>query len=614
MITFLLLLLVLFVLYKENVIFVKYADQAVLIAKTEESQTYNYKFLMDKKVVNLKSKDKSINIRDRVVNFKYRNDTIVELLSAVKPVNEKVMSRHKDKIELEFSGDIGYSNNLNVYKISGGNFSNASTSSIIVGSGNISVYKDKRNNARTIIIEGTMQVDHIRVGLKSDNFQSFMHGKLSFISDDGVKVEDKKAKKVFIADADSRIDISPEGNGIAVSDGTNNIVFKNRVYVSSVNGNRIKVLSYKRSYGYPDYKGVFEVTRTGGKLQLINEVDIEDYLHRVIPSEMPSSFGLEALKAQAVAARTYAISDLLSGRYADMGFHVDDSTLSQVYNNNRGSSITDKAVDDTKGIVMTYDGNLVDAKYYSTSHGYSASADEIWSSNGKFPGTKVPYLAVQSFLLSNQKYDLSKEADALKFFKDWSLKSYDLNSPYFRWKVNFTKDELKNTIEKNLPLIYEDQKDYILTLSGNEFKSIPIPEKPLGDLMDITVSKRGGGGNIMELIIKGSRGTYKVLKELNVRYVIRPRKSDTGSGRDIAIKRIKSGDLINNSLLPSAFMVFDIIKDSEGSISNINIYGGGFGHGVGMSQYGAGYLSSKGYTFDKILKTYYHGVTIQHMQ
>jgi SpoIID/LytB domain protein len=199
----------------------------------------------------------------------------------------------------------------------------------------------------------------------------------------------------------------------------------------------------------------------------------------------------------------------------------------------------------------------------------------------------------------------------MRFYKDWDIKGYDSNSPYFRWKVSFTKDELENTIEKNLPLVYKDQKNYILTKTKDGFVSKDIPSNPIGNLLDIKVLKRGKGGNIMELLIVGDNGTYKIIKELNVRYVIRPRKSDTGSNKDVLINRIKGDDLKNASMLPSAFFTFDIEKDSDGKLKNVTLYGGGYGHGVGMSQYGAAYLSKEGYPFDKILKTYYKDINIE---
>lgn len=146
----------------------------------------------------------------------------------------------------------------------------------------------------------------------------------------------------------------------------------------------ISVLSIKRhhrKFNYPTYRGDFEIRLSANnnhKLTLINEIDIERYLYQVLPSEMPEGFGLEALKVQAVAARTYALSDYKKNRYKNLGFHITDSTQSQVYNNLDENETSREAINATKGDILLYNNELVDAKYYSTSSGYGANADNIW--------------------------------------------------------------------------------------------------------------------------------------------------------------------------------------------------------------------------------------------
>ncbi|WP_160317115.1 SpoIID/LytB domain-containing protein [Oxobacter pfennigii] len=544
-----------------------------------------------------------------VINFIARKNKILKITGYVPPVNEKIMSRSSKSLELEYSGNMNFSDSVNIYKKDEG-ISVSKISNVLVGAQNINVYIDGEGHIKTIIVDGDMDLNNIRVGIKNQGFRSFDHEALEFVSASGLEIKGKKDGVNIAIPAGEKVQLNPAGSGIEVKYNDEIHIFNNRVYIEPVNA-MIKILSLERGYGTPQYRGSFEVTNVSSNLRLTNEVNLEHYLYQVVPSEMPLSFGLEALKAQAVAARTYAISDLLSGRYFEMGFHVDDSTMSQVYNSSKEYPLINEAIDSTKGLVMKYDGMLIDAKYHSTSHGYGANAHEVWSSNGNFPGDVKPYLSPVSYLLEGPEFDLSTEEDADKFFKDWSLKSYDSDSPYFRWKVTFTKYQLKNTIEKNLPEVFASQPNYILTLEGNEFKDKEIPSNCLGDLLDLKVTKRGGGGNIMELCLYGTNGTYKIIKELNVRYVLRPRKSDTLGEQDILINRIKGADLKNSSLLPSAFMVFETHKNSAGDIIDVTFYGGGYGHGTGMSQYGAAYLAKEGLTFDEILKTYYKDIIIE---
>lgn len=606
-------LLVFYYLYSHYLILTDYIEHGVITKKTDLGSSFKYEIYVDGKPISLTTKGKLIDLNEEaVVNLKHRKSIIVKFIGYVEPLKEKIMSKTQSIFELEYSGFIDISGELSAYKQSNKDFSRVGLNSIIVGAENISIYKDNRGHIRTLIQHGDTVLDFMRVGIKNQGFQSLAHDKIEFVSGGGLKVVDKQNEKIIDVPPKAALTLIASKKGITVTSPAGQLLIENRAYVYPADDNAlISILSFKRGYGIPSYRGFFEITASSGALKLINEVKLDNYLYQVVPSEMPSSFGLEALKAQAVAARTYAVSDLLSGRYAAEGFHVDDSTMSQVYNNIQENSYATRAVEETSGLVMKYKDQLVEAMYYSTSHGYGANAEEIWSSDGNFPGTKKPYLSAISYILDGSQYNLSSEEDAHKFFKDWSLKSYDSHSPYFRWRTVFTGEELKNTIEKNLPIIYERQKNYILTLHNGEFESKKIDEHSIGTLVDMRVTKRGEGGNIMELVIEGTGGTYKIVKELNVRYVLRPRKSDTGSDRDILIKRIKGSDLSNASLLPSAFMVFDINKKDDGSIIDVTFHGGGYGHSVGMSQYGAGYLSSKGYTFDSILKTYYRGITIE---
>jgi stage II sporulation protein D len=128
----------------------------------------------------------------------------------------------------------------------------------------------------------------------------------------------------------------------------------------------------------PSYRGKIELKTVGAAVRVINELYIEDYLKQVLPSEMPKTFGVEALKAQAVAARTYALSDFLKYRYRSEGFHIKDTVESQVYNNQLENDESDQAIDATIGEVLINDKKPADAKYFSTSSGFIEAANYVW--------------------------------------------------------------------------------------------------------------------------------------------------------------------------------------------------------------------------------------------
>jgi stage II sporulation protein D len=166
---------------------------------------------------------------------------------------------------------------------------------------------------------------------------------------------------------------------------------------------------------------------------------------------------------------------------------------------------------------------------------------------------------------------------------------------------------------------YAADPNFILTKDANgNFVSKPIPAAGAGTISNLYVAKRGSGGNMMELVVEGSTGTYKIVKEYNIRFTIRPSKSFTGSTSDVLLYRAKGGStaydtgftLKNYTILPSAFMTFDIARDSSGNLSSVTFFGGGNGHGVGMSQYGASSLGAMGWSFDRILNAYYAGMNM----
>lgn len=148
--------------------------------------------------------------------------------------------------------------------------------------------------------------------------------------------------------------------------------------VSTDNG-MLTLLDFPKSHtNNPSYRGTFTINSVGSKFRIINNVNIEDYLLQVVPSEMPYSFGVEALKTQAVAARTYAISDYLKNKYTKLGFHVKDTVESQVYNNQKENEFARQAIEETKGEILIYNGKPIDAKYFSTSSGLTNNAHEVW--------------------------------------------------------------------------------------------------------------------------------------------------------------------------------------------------------------------------------------------
>lgn len=149
----------------------------------------------------------------------------------------------------------------------------------------------------------------------------------------------------------------------------------------------IRISSVKRQQGAPVYKGTIEITRKPEGFLIVNTLPLEEYLEAVLPSEMPASYPEEALKAQAVCARTYAWKQLETGSLSEYGADVDDSVNYQVYNNTGREESTSRAVQETEGRILCQNGKPIEAYYFSTSSG-TTSTDEIWGAEKAAPYLK----------------------------------------------------------------------------------------------------------------------------------------------------------------------------------------------------------------------------------
>ncbi|MGL5000921.1 MAG: SpoIID/LytB domain-containing protein [Cetobacterium sp.] len=227
-------------------------------------------------------------------------------------------------------------------------------------------------------VDGLSQ--RIKVGIMNSGFSSLNHSKVSMYSSGSLKIKSKDAN-LTITPNNSVEFISKNGFVEVIVGGKLRIKTKNHISITS--NKMISLTNVKRNvknYKYPTYRGSFEIRLAdlGKSLNLINELSVEDYLLQVVPSEMPKSFGLEALKVQAIAARTYAAKDILRNRYAKLGFHILDSTQSQVYNNLDENELSNEAIKSTKGLILIHENKPIDAKYYSTSSGFNSNAHNIW--------------------------------------------------------------------------------------------------------------------------------------------------------------------------------------------------------------------------------------------
>ena len=336
-----------------------------------------------------------------------------------------------------------------------------------------------------------------------------------------------------------------------------------------------KALTWFRGY---KWYGGFEYRRsTGGNLNVINVVDVDDYVKGVLPYEMSPAWPLEALKAQAVCARTYA---LLQTKHRDSyRFDVCTTTDCQVYQGaNQASALTDRAVEETAGMAAMYGGKYAETYYYASNGGASESSENVWSMPLPYlVGKEDPYegtISIPDYVYT-MTYSYSQLSALLKS-KGYSIGT--VSSAYVSRTTptgNVAEITFRDTAGKTVVITKEACRSVLETKS-----------------MRFTISGGGSGGSWQ---VNPSGGA---LSSLSGAYTV------TASG----VSAYEGGD----AYVITASGVSRLQKPPavSGSGSGITISGTGWGHGVGMSQYGAKAMAELGRTYEEILHFYFTGITI----
>ena len=253
-------------------------------------------------------------------------------------IEGKVLAVRDNAIEIEGYGNVAITDDFKVYKTYG-TVKEARKKDILVGYDiQKFVVEDKRICAALLV--KSFDARNIRVLLMDTGFQSIFH--------DTVTLKCSVPMKVVLGDYEFTVEA---GEKFTVFDGDERLRRSDRRFIIEPEDptKSIDVTTIERGQGTPSYQGTLEISQEKEGLLLLNDLDVEDYLTRVVPSEMPASYEMEALKAQAVCARTYAYRQIKANAYSQYGAHVDDSTNYQVYNNTASSERTDTAVMETYG-------------------------------------------------------------------------------------------------------------------------------------------------------------------------------------------------------------------------------------------------------------------------
>ena len=300
---------------------------------------------------------------------------------------------------------------------------------------------------------------------------------------------------------------------------------------------------------------------TYGTYTLVNQVPLEAYLRGVVPHEIGTTTTSSVLQVQAILARTYALRNLR--RFAVDNYQICADTQCQVYFGLGGvNSATDAAIAATRGKVLTYQNELVDAVYSASTGGVTASFNDVWE------GPDRPYLVTRVDAVANQ-WDLSRqpltnEQTARQFLKQ--TKGFnEADQKWFRWQYTSSLTEIN-----------KDLHEYLKTLNS-----------PLANFKSITqlkVVQRSPAGRVQKLQVTTDLG---------------------------AIDLEKDNILIAFYAPASLFFYLDPLLDAQKKLTGYAFSGGGLGHGVGLSQTGSYHLGKLGWSSDRILSFYYPGTQLQ---
>ena len=493
-----------------------------------------------------------------------------------------------------------------IYKKIGENLEEASFDDLYSGMENIYVKYDKNGGIYKILIDGEPVFPRIRVAIRksidniSDN-KTLYHDKITIFFEEETTITDFTGKKIVTIPRQTEVPFYDQMYVISFVINKINRTIANKIFLES-KGN-MKVTSINRALGNPTYSGTLEIMSVAEGLLLINEVLMEDYLRKVVPSEMPSSWEIEALKAQSIAARTYAYREIYNRTYIDKGYVVDDSESSQVYNNQSENERCNAAIKATEGETMFYNGKPIVSYYYSCSSGLTGSGNEVWIKDGVTD--EIPYLVGQN--LTNVKVDTSSEDSMLSFFKNLNVEAPSNEGVNFRWKITMNKNQLRTAINKtihNMATNYPESFPIVKEDGTLSYESFP---EDIGEIRTIYVKERGKSGVVVSLEVVCTNIRFRIINQYNIRFTIRPNYADGevikyyGRGFNSDYEFSTS----NVSILPSGYFALEWHNDE------LTFFGGGTGHGVGMCQYGTQKAAKSGKTYKEILNTYYKNISFE---
>ena len=432
----------------------------------------------------------------------------------------------------------------------------------------------------------------------------------NFVSSDAAKshistVSSKSTETLKVA-ADSTttaVVINPDTNDILFQyeDGANNFAAAGAVSTNLTYGKSISELSSKNTNFTTTpagniYAGAFIYRIKNSGVEVINLLSLDDYIKGVVPYEISPSWHEEALKAFSVAVRSYSLSSM--NKHAKSGFMICNDTHCQLYlGSKRATEITNAAVDATKDIVLTYEGKIIETVYCSSSGGVTENHNDAWGGTLKYPyltSVKVPL----------EKYDTPGRANSLWTNSVSPRELYEYlvgasgQSSRFKGKLN--SEIAKITIDERSPMSNYIKKVTVTDKNGN---SVTVQNS---DTIRSSFARYANSANMD--IYKSFKFKSNMIQSSSSTAL----QADIEAGKTYTITEyglVKSVPLEGVLNVRSANGTYTVKSYASGS--DFIFDGRGWGHGVGLSQWGMQDMAAAGVKYDEILRTFYTGASLE---
>jgi len=337
------------------------------------------------------------------------------------------------------------------------------------------------------------------------------------------------------------------------------LLLSSSIVSSKENTKAMTLFDKSNSIGYQDKKYPNQMDIyccKNQKISVVNQTDMETYLLGVVPTEMPDTWNLEALKAQSVISRTFAYYRSLQAKKSGSYFDVTNDTFSQVYWGKRSSLNAPTAIKATKDEILTFQNRPIDSVFHSTSGGYTENNDKIW--NGS------PYAYLRAVPSPGEEI-----------------------SPHFAWCKKYTRDDFIKLLNS-----------YLVSEKRNTIKSIRL----------IEIKEKGESPRVRKVSLETDIGIINLSgSEIQEIYSLK------STWFDFLIFFYQNLHSYSTPLMNFFINNQDFNQKNNQSICTIYIYGRGWGHGVGLSQYGALAQARKGLLYPEILSKFFVGTSLSNV-